>query len=116
MAWRRLRESVLRDDPLCAECKRAGRVVQARLVDHIDGDATNNERTNLQGLCWPCHSAKTAREDGGFGNAKRTAPPVPPAPDLRATGAKSGEKCSNLPSEGRKRRFLAMKGGGYPKV
>ncbi|MHA6905138.1 HNH endonuclease [Ralstonia syzygii subsp. celebesensis] len=113
-AWRRLRESVLRDDPLCAECSRAGRVVIARLVDHIDGDATNNERSNLQGLCWPCHSAKTAREDGGFGNAKRAASPVPAAPVQ--TVANVGENRSNLPSEGRRRRFLATKGRGCPKV
>lgn len=34
----------------------------ATQVDHIDGDATNNARTNLQGLCPNCHSKKTASE------------------------------------------------------
>jgi 5-methylcytosine-specific restriction protein A len=30
------------------------------------------DRSNWQGLCHPCHSAKTATEDGGFGNARRS--------------------------------------------
>ncbi|MGN5354342.1 HNH endonuclease signature motif containing protein [Ralstonia sp. L16] len=67
-AWRRLREATLRRNPLCAECQRTKRVTPATVVDHIDGDATNNEPANLQGLCPSCHSAKTARRDGGFGN------------------------------------------------
>ncbi|ALN84936.1 HNH endonuclease family protein [Lysobacter capsici] len=44
----------------------------ASCVDHVNGDATNNDLTNLQPLCSPCHSRKTAKEDGGFGNQKRT--------------------------------------------
>lgn len=70
--WRRLRLIVLRDNPLCVHCTQAGLVTQATEVDHIvphKGD----ERLfwdveNLQGLCKPCHSKKTASEDGGFGN------------------------------------------------
>jgi 5-methylcytosine-specific restriction endonuclease McrA len=34
-----------------------------------DGDPDSDE--NLQGMCKPCHSAKTAAEDGGFGNERR---------------------------------------------
>lgn len=45
---------------------RAGNV-----VDHVDGDSWNNAPANLQTLCWAHHSAKTARQDGGFGNARR---------------------------------------------
>lgn len=30
--------------------------------------------TNLRTLCAPCHARKTAREDGGFGNARPDAP------------------------------------------
>ncbi|WP_232338165.1 MULTISPECIES: HNH endonuclease [Bordetella] len=26
------------------------------------------DTSNWQGLCWSCHSIKTAREDGGFGH------------------------------------------------
>ncbi|WP_441635126.1 HNH endonuclease signature motif containing protein [Cupriavidus sp. YAF13] len=67
-AWRRIREGVLRRDPLCAECKKRHRVTAATVVDHIDGDSTNDDPSNHQGLCASCHSAKTARQDGGFGN------------------------------------------------
>ena len=67
-AWRRIREGVLRANPLCVECEKQRRVTPATVVDHIDGDAMNNDPSNLQGLCAPCHSAKTARQDGGFGN------------------------------------------------
>lgn len=69
-AWRRLRAQVLCETPLCVACKRQGRFVMATVVDHIDGDATHDDRANLQPLCASCHSAKTARENGGFGNRR----------------------------------------------
>jgi 5-methylcytosine-specific restriction protein A len=40
-----------------------GRIMPARDVDHIDNDASNNERSNLVGLCTPCHSVKTQRHE-----------------------------------------------------
>lgn len=70
-AWRSIRASVLRAEPLCRTCKAQGRLRPASQVDHIDGNALNNEPTNLQPLCAPCHSRKTAESDGGFGNAAR---------------------------------------------
>ena len=69
-AWRALRREVLREQPLCVHCLRAGRVRAATVVDHLDGNAMNNERGNLQPLCLSCHAIKTAREDGGFGNPR----------------------------------------------
>lgn len=63
--WRRLRRRVLDTEPLCRLCARAGRITAANEVDHIDGDAYNNATDNLQPLCKPCHSAKTAREMNG---------------------------------------------------
>lgn len=69
--WRRLRDQVLREQPLCAECHRNRRITEASVIDHVNGDATDNRRENLQALCASCHSRKTAREDGGFGNFSR---------------------------------------------
>lgn len=59
-AWRKLRAQVLREQPLCAICK----TEWATDVDHRDNDPTNNERTNLQGLCHACHSLKTQADMG----------------------------------------------------
>ena len=64
-AWQRLRASVLAERPLCAHCFERGGVTIATDVDHADGDASNNARSNLQSLCHACHSTKTMRERGG---------------------------------------------------
>gem|GEM_PF-4480047 len=41
-------------------------------VDHVDGNPNNNDPANLRTMCVGCHSRKTARENGGFGNAAHT--------------------------------------------
>ena len=69
-AWRKLRAQVLGAEPLCRHCAAKGVVRAANVVDHEDGDAHNNSLSNLQPLCGPCHSRKTAAEDGGFGNVR----------------------------------------------
>lgn len=63
-SWRQLRLMFLREHPLCA-CG-----APATEVDHIVPLARGgtNEESNLQALCKACHSAKTAREDGRWGN------------------------------------------------
>lgn len=62
--WRKLREVVLADEPLCREHAARGETVPATTVDHIvplpDGD---DSRENLQPLCASCHGEKTARHD-----------------------------------------------------
>jgi 5-methylcytosine-specific restriction protein A len=65
--WQRLRKLVLAEEPLCAECLKAGRTVSAEEVDHRVPLARGgtNDRSNLQALCKSCHSRKTNREDGG---------------------------------------------------
>ena len=64
--WRRARAAYLARHPLCVPCQAAGRVVSATVVDHVvphRGSAVLFwDEANWQGLCKPCHDAKTARE------------------------------------------------------
>lgn len=66
-AWQLRRARVLKREPVCKACMRAF----SKEVDHIvpKSQGGTDDETNLQGLCKPCHSSKTAREDGGFGRA-----------------------------------------------
>lgn len=59
-----MRERVLREEPLCRACQAAGRVSATTIADHIvpKTDGGTDERSNYQGLCRPCHDAKTAEE------------------------------------------------------
>lgn len=66
-AWRKKSESYRKRHPWC-EAPGCGQ--RSAATDHIDGDNTNWEEDNLQALCWPHHSTKTAKHDGGFGNTK----------------------------------------------
>ncbi|WP_339321386.1 HNH endonuclease [Paenibacillus sp. FSL W8-0194] len=70
--WRRERAAFLLENPLCVACYRNDRVTASSVVDHVvphKGDQKLFwDRSNWQALCKPCHDAKTAREDGGFGN------------------------------------------------
>jgi 5-methylcytosine-specific restriction protein A len=65
--WREARASYLRRHPLCVDCMNNLRTTAATDVDHIiphKGDKTLFfDEDNLQSLCHPCHSAKTAREN-----------------------------------------------------
>lgn len=64
--WRKTRARFLADNPLCAVCLLNGRTTAATEVDHIiphQGDQyLFNDPGNLQALCKPCHSRKTATE------------------------------------------------------
>ena len=74
--WLKARATYLRSHPLCVVCKAAGRLTPAVIVDHIvphrgDQQLFWDTENNWQSLCRPCHSRKTASEDGGFGNPIR---------------------------------------------
>jgi 5-methylcytosine-specific restriction protein A len=72
--WEKARALFLAEHPLCAEHERRGETVAAGEVDHIVPHRGDLElfwdEGNWQSLCGPCHKAKTAREDGGFGNRR----------------------------------------------
>jgi 5-methylcytosine-specific restriction protein A len=73
--WKRIRIQVLiRDNYTCQDC---GDVVDGKdaHVDHVIPLAAGgtNELSNLKTRCIRCHSKKTAKEDGGFGNRGRGA-------------------------------------------
>jgi 5-methylcytosine-specific restriction protein A len=72
-AWRRIRDAFLARHPLCVACQREGRNTAATDVDHIlplRRGGTHDPR-NLQPLCRPHHSSKTAREDGRWDRTLR---------------------------------------------
>jgi 5-methylcytosine-specific restriction enzyme A len=66
-AWDKLRLRILaRDNHLCKECEKAGRLTPATEVDHITPKAKGgtDDPENLASICSPCHRDKTARENG----------------------------------------------------
>lgn len=64
-AWRKLRASVLSEQPLCPECEARAILEPATEVHHKNDNASDNSRENLIGLCRPCHSRHTAADRGG---------------------------------------------------
>lgn len=55
--WGAIRARVLRRDPTCMACG----VRPSAEADHV-ADPDDHSMGNLQGLCTPCHKAKTQRE------------------------------------------------------
>lgn len=72
--WRSFRELYLAEHPLCENFEECHNF--AEHVDHIkriesEDDVLFYDENNLQALCKRCHSRKTAKQDGAFGNAKK---------------------------------------------
>ena len=61
--WRKARLVFLKANPLCAECRRQGRLNPATVVDHIIPHRGDKElfwnKKNWQPLCVTCHGKKT---------------------------------------------------------
>lgn len=72
--WTNLRHLVLARDPVCVICERNASAVADHIVPHKGVWALFCDLLNLQGLCDACHSKKTAKEDGGFGNRQSPSP------------------------------------------
>ena len=79
-AWRALRISFLRDNPLCCICAAANIIEPATVADHMQTIADRPDlrmvRSNLRPLCKPHHDAITARQvaeghRGPRGDARR---------------------------------------------
>lgn len=69
----RLREQLFARDPMCAECRRHGRVTLATQRDHIVplAEGGTDDDGNVQALCAACHGAKSKAEAArGRGRSK----------------------------------------------
>lgn len=69
--WRKVRQMVLNEEPLCRMCLSIKRTTPATVVDHVKPHKNDMnlfyDRDNLQALCAPCHdSAKQMQERHGY--------------------------------------------------
>lgn len=68
--WKAVKKRHLQLEPLCRECKRNGKLTKATMVDHIvpikQGGLPLDD-SNLQSLCWSCHSKKSVQEGSRWG-------------------------------------------------
>lgn len=65
--WQKLRKQFLKRQPLCVECYKNGKLVEATVVDHIIPHRGEQrlmwDESNWQALCKPCHDRKTGKYD-----------------------------------------------------
>ena len=69
-AWRITRRKQLESYPFCSECLKIGKRSKAIIVDHIVPVKQGGDRfdsSNLQSLCWSCHSRKSIKEGSRYG-------------------------------------------------
>lgn len=73
--WEKLARRWLRENPLCAECDRRGKVEPAVAVDHMvplkDCPDRRLDVTNLQSLCSPCHNVWKRRMEAYARKARK---------------------------------------------
>jgi 5-methylcytosine-specific restriction protein A len=64
-AWRKLRQRILEQFPICVKCG----LTPSDTVDHVITKVRggSDDESNLQALCRECHSRKTALVDDRWG-------------------------------------------------
>ena len=74
-AGMRERDQIRREEPLCRLCLAEGRTSATTVIDHIKplSEGGSDERRNKQGLCDPCHEAKSAAERAAGAKARAKA-------------------------------------------
>lgn len=67
--WRRIRLEFLFKNPFCVKCGDPAKIVD-HIIPHRGQESLFYDETNLQSLCWKCHSAKTLAENDYFKDRK----------------------------------------------
>jgi 5-methylcytosine-specific restriction protein A len=67
--WRKARAAFLKQNPMCSCCSQPATVVD-HMTPHRGDVRVFWDRSNWRGMCHHCHSKKTAKSDGGFGNPR----------------------------------------------
>ena len=73
-AWLLIKKRQLERQPFCEECLKNGQRKKATMVDHIVPIKQGGDKfsfSNLQSLCWACHSRKSAQEGSRWGRKPR---------------------------------------------
>lgn len=81
-AWQKLRLVILRrDGGICQACKALGKLTAGNIVDHIKPkeEGGSDDLDNLQAICKPCHTMKTAKESARGGQYVKFEPEWLPA-------------------------------------
>lgn len=68
--WRKLRDLILRRDPVCMECKRRASTIADHKIDHRGDLILFWDPNNIRGICKPCHDIKTGSTHGVGERAK----------------------------------------------
>ena len=71
-AWRKMRDTYMKEHPICADCLAKGKVTPATSVHHIKSPFAGGEVNyallldydNLMSLCHECHGIRHAEEQG----------------------------------------------------